>query len=152
MIPIDQCNEIETFKEVLSGGTAAIFMSGPPGRPKWRDRTKTQLLTFLNSFCCSEFVKVKLIFGAAGGSLEVIYCGFRGLLCHPGSLLQIKNRGQRIDSAPGPCLGPHGQGHRLFLAFASHLHWHAGAGPVLCGTGGATVQSAECSAGGSNGI
>ena len=30
MFPIDQCNEIETFKEVLSGLVVPIFMSKPP--------------------------------------------------------------------------------------------------------------------------
>ena len=97
MFPIDQCNEIETFKEVLSGLVVPIFMSKPPAaalmEQPWPRHPSVDIskqfllspnLSRLNLFSCWR-----------GGGLEVIYCGFRRLLCHPLSLLQIKNRGRR---------------------------------------------------------
>ena len=97
MFPIDQCNEIETFKEVLSGLVVPIFMSKPPAASLMeRGWPRHPGVDISKQFLLSpNLSRLNLFSGRRGGGLEVIQCGFRRLLCHPLSLLQIKNRGKR---------------------------------------------------------
>ena len=97
MFPIDQCNEIETFKEVLSGLVVPIFMSKPPAAPLMeRGWPRGPSVDISKQFLLSpNLSRLNLFSGRRGGGLEVIQCGFRRLLCHPLSLLQIKNRGKK---------------------------------------------------------
>ena len=97
MFPIDQCNEIETFKEVLSGLVVPIFMSKPPAAALMeRGWPRHPGVDISKQFLLSpNLSRLKLFSGRRGGGLEVIQCGFRRLLCHPLSLLQIKNREKR---------------------------------------------------------
>ena len=71
---IDQCNEIETFKEVLSGLVVPIFMSKPPAAPLMeRGWPRDPSVDISKQFLLSpNLSRLNLFSGRRGGGLEVI--------------------------------------------------------------------------------
>ena len=74
MFPIDQCNEIETFKEVLSGPVVPIFMSKPPAVALMeRGWPRGPSVDISKQFLLSpNLSRLNLFSDRRGGGLEVI--------------------------------------------------------------------------------